>query len=77
MLAPYDRVAKLCETECPWVRGFKCQGEVLPKPNPSANSLAKRAMYPNAYARRDLRELQRASTVRTEWIVLVNSSKKS
>ena len=51
--SPYDRVALDCETECEWVNGYLCQGEVKPLPAPNA----------------DLRVLQRAATVRTNWIM--------
>ena len=58
--APYDRVAMHCEVECEWVRGYNCQGEALPVPLPARPWALQ---YPRTFALRDLKAVQRASTV--------------
>ena len=63
---PFGSVALRYETEPAWINGYRCQGQARPI-EPITHLDARR--WPNAYAHAEYEQLQRASVVRTTWIM--------
>ena len=63
---PFGSVSLRYETDPAWINGYRCQGQAHPI-NPITHLDAQR--WPNAYARVEYEQLQRASVARTSWIM--------